>query len=153
MLVLLASLIVIYLKLDVSVSTPPRNERLAVQLPFSVYLGWITVATTADISAAFVSVGQTELLLGGTNWAILVMVVAILITGIMLWTRRDLTYAAVLVWALVGIYAKHADMALVAYTSLICAIIMRARYKEDTIEREITEQYTPQMPLFVEWPK
>ena len=124
MLVLLASLIMIYLRLDIGVSAPPRNERLAIQLPFSVYLGWITVATIANISAAFVSVGQTQLLLGGTIWAVLVLVVATFITGVMLWTRRDLAYAAVLVWALVGIYDKHADIVAVAYMSLICVGII-----------------------------
>jgi hypothetical protein len=126
MLILLYSLTMIYLRLDIGNSMPGRNERLAIQLPFSVYLGWITVATIANISAALVSVGQTQLFLGETAWAVLVMIVAMLITGMVLWTRRDLAYAAVLVWALVGIYAKHTDVSLVAYTSLICAGIIVA---------------------------
>jgi benzodiazapine receptor len=126
MLVLLASLLMIYLRLDIGISTPGRNERLTIHLPFSVYLGWITVATIANISAAFVSIGQLQLFLGEVNWAVFVLIVALLITGVMLWTRRDLAYAAVLVWALVGIYAKHTNVVPVAYTSLICAGIIIA---------------------------
>jgi hypothetical protein len=124
MLILLASLLMIYLRLDIGISMPERNERLAIHLPFSVYLGWITVATLANISAAFVSVGQTQLLLGETNWAVFVLIVAVIITGVMLWMRRDLAYAGVLVWALVGIYAKHTDVVAVAYTSIICAVVI-----------------------------
>jgi translocator protein len=124
MLVLLASLTLIYLRLDIGNSKPERNERLAIQLPFSVYLGWITVATIANISAALVNIGQTQLILGDTTWAMLVLVVAMLITGVMLWTRRDYAYAAVLVWALIGIYQKHADVVTVAYTALACAGII-----------------------------
>jgi hypothetical protein len=120
MLVLLYSLVMMYLRLDIGISMPERNERIAIQLPFSVYLGWITVATIANISAALVSVGQTQLLLGGTVWAVLVLIVALIITGLMLWTRKDLAYAAVLVWALVGIYVNHSDIIAVAYTSIIC---------------------------------
>lgn len=124
MLVLLASLIMIYLRLDIGLSNPPRNEVLAVQLPFSVYLGWITVATIANISAAFVSIGQTQLFLGATTWAVIVLFTAMIIASIVLWKRRDYAYAAVLVWALVGIYAKHTEVTAVAYTSLICAGIL-----------------------------
>ena len=67
---------------------------------------------------------QTKLILGGTIGVVLVLLVAMLITGVMLWTRRDYAYAAVLVWALVGINAKHADVVAVAYTSLIFAGII-----------------------------
>src|SRR4030042_4654031 len=51
MFLLLASLILIYLRLNIGKSKADTRERLAVHLPFSVYLGWITIATIANISA------------------------------------------------------------------------------------------------------
>src|SRR4030043_626994 len=45
MLVLLGSLILTYLRLGIGRSTAPAAEKFAVHLPFSIYLGWITVAT------------------------------------------------------------------------------------------------------------
>ena len=63
MLGLLLSLITLYTRLGVGVEKVQRSEMLFVHLPFSVYLGWITVATIANIAAALVSLGQTELLL------------------------------------------------------------------------------------------
>ena len=124
MLGLLLTLITIYTRLGIGVEKVPRTDMLLVHLPFSVYLGWITVAMIANIAAAFVSLGQSELILGAVNWTILVIVVAVLITGIVLWKRRDLGYAAVLVWALVGIYVKQSTLVPVAYAAIIGAAIV-----------------------------
>jgi benzodiazapine receptor len=124
MLGLLLTLITIYTRLGIGVQKVQRNEMLLVHLPFSVYLGWITVATIANIAAALVSLGQTDLILGAVNWTILVIVVAVLITGMVLWKRRDLGYAAVLIWALVGIYVKQSALAPVAYTAIIGAAVV-----------------------------
>ncbi len=52
MLVLLGTLIGIYLRLRIGRTSPPLVERLAVDLPFSIYLGWITVATIANVTSA-----------------------------------------------------------------------------------------------------
>jgi benzodiazapine receptor len=124
MLGLLLTLITIYTRLGIGVEKVQRNEMLFVHLPFSVYLGWITVATIADVAAALVSLGQTGLVLGAVNWTILVIVVAVLITGMVLWKRRDVAYAAVLIWALVGIYVKQSNLAPVAYTAVIGAAVV-----------------------------
>jgi hypothetical protein len=56
MLVLLATLIVIYLRLGVGRTTITTGEKWTVHLPFSIYLGWITVATVANISDVLDSV-------------------------------------------------------------------------------------------------
>jgi len=124
MLALLVTLISIYTRLGVGVEKVDRNEMLLVHLPFSVYLGWITVATIANIAAASVSLGHPGLILGAQTWTAIVIVVAVLITGVVLWTRRDPAYAAVLVWALIGIYIKQATLPLVAYTALAGAVII-----------------------------
>ncbi|MCX5844614.1 MAG: tryptophan-rich sensory protein [Deltaproteobacteria bacterium] len=125
MLGLLLTLITIYTRLGIGVEKVPRNEMLLVHLPFSVYLGWITVATIANIAAALVSLGQPELILGAVNWTILVIVVAVLITGMVLWTRRDVAYAAVLIWALIGVYMKQSSLIpQVAYAAIIGAAII-----------------------------
>ena len=124
MLGLLFTLIIIYTRLGIGVEKVQRNEVLFVHLPFSVYLGWITVATIANVAAALVSLGQIELVLGAVNWTILVIVVAVLIAGMVLWKRRDVAYAAVLIWALAGIYVKQSSLAPVAYTAIIGAAII-----------------------------
>lgn len=104
---LLVSLIVIYLRLQVGTSRVSLKEKLSVHLPFSVYLGWITVASIADASAALVSVNWDGFGVSPTLWVLVVIVLALLITLTVLGTRRDIAYGLVVVWALVGIAASQ----------------------------------------------
>lgn len=107
MLLLLASLITIYQRVGIGKTKTSIKEKLAVHLPFSVYLGWITIATIANISATLVNVGWDGAGLDPTTWAIIVVAVAVLITFLSLALRKDVAYALVVVWALVGIAAKQ----------------------------------------------
>ena len=107
MLILLASLIAIYQRVGIGKTKTSIKEKLAVHLPFSVYLGWITIATIANISATLVNVGWDGAGLDPTTWAIIVVAVALLITMLSLALRKDIPYALVIVWALVGISAKQ----------------------------------------------
>jgi hypothetical protein len=104
---LLLSLIAIYLRLNVGRSDASRNEKLAVHLPFSVYLGWITIASIADVSSALVSINWNGFGIAATTWAELVTVVALAITLLLLVTRRDPAYGLVIVWALFGIVSNQ----------------------------------------------
>ena len=104
---LLITLATTYIRLKVGKSTVSLEERLCVHLPFSVYLGWITIASIADVSSALVSTQWAGLGLSPTLWAQLVVLVALGITLLLLGTRRDPAYGLVIVWALVGITANQ----------------------------------------------
>ena len=104
---LLLALAAIYLRLGVGKSLVGRGERLCVHLPFSVYFGWITIASIADVSASLVSVGWNGLGIAPGTWAQLVTVVAVAITLLTLATRRDPAYGLVITWALGGIAANQ----------------------------------------------
>jgi len=66
------SLIGIYLRQDIGHSKVSWRERLATQLPFSVYFGRISVATIANLAAALVSVNWNDLELSDATWTSLV---------------------------------------------------------------------------------
>jgi hypothetical protein len=121
---LLITLIMIYLHLGIGKSSVSSRERLAVHLPFSTYLGWITIATIADVAAALVSVNWNGLGLSPTNWAILVIVVALAIISLVIVTRRDIAYSLVAIWALIGIAVNQSGYPNVAATAEISAIIV-----------------------------
>jgi hypothetical protein len=110
MLVLLASLLGIYLRLGIGVRAVSWGERILVHLPFSVYLGWITVATVANVTALLVHIGWNRF--GGSQelWTVVVLIVAALITVAVLFTRNDLFYALVILWAFLGILIKRTSM-------------------------------------------
>lgn len=129
MFLLLATLITIYLRLDIGRSAVPRRERLAVHLPFSVYLGWITIASIANVSATLVSLNWDGFGITPTAWAVLIVIVALLITLLMIAIRKDIAYSLVIVWALTGIAAKqsaHQDVVTVTMASAIIVLIALA---------------------------
>lgn len=111
MLVLLGSLIMIYLRVGIGQREADWQETWAVHIPFSVYLGWISVATVANFSTALYESQQVTSFLGisADVWAVAMMVVAGVLGFAMLLTRRDIAYALVIVWALIGINARPFD--------------------------------------------
>lgn len=106
---LLLSLIVIYLRLNIGRQAVPVRERLAVHLPFSVYLGWITIATIADVAVTLVSINWGGFGIAEETWALLIIVIALLITLVVIATRKDIGYSLVIIWALVGIIVKQME--------------------------------------------
>jgi hypothetical protein len=107
MLVLLASLLGIYLRLGIGTGAVSWRQKILVQLPFSVYLGWITVATVANVTAVLVHVGWNRFGASQEFWTVVVLIVAALITLAVLFTHNDLFYALVILWAFVGILIKR----------------------------------------------
>lgn len=97
---LLATLIAIYLRLGTGRTAAPQAERLAVRLPFSIYLGWISVATIANAAAVLYRAGWTS---GGELWTVVMLGAAVIIAALMSYYRADVAYQAVLVWAFIGI--------------------------------------------------
>ena len=107
MLLLLGSLIMIYLRLNIGRSDATPMEKFMVHLPFSVYLGWITIATIANLTALLVFAGWSSFGLDDQIWAVIVIVVGIAIAFQILLTRRDIYYCLVVDWALLGILLKR----------------------------------------------
>jgi hypothetical protein len=105
MLALLGSLIAISLRLGTGRTAAPLAERLTVRLPFSVYLGWISVATIANAAAVLYRAGWASggLGLSGQAWTVVMLGAAVVIAALMSYFRGDVAYLAVLVWAFVGI--------------------------------------------------
>jgi translocator protein len=118
---ILISLIFIYLFLGVGRSDISWGERLLVHVPFSIYLGWITVATIANVADVLLYYKWDGFGIGPQVWAVIMLAVAGIIVAAVIWTRLDIAYLAVIVWAFVGIWVKQASAPLVANTALIVA--------------------------------
>ena len=105
MVTLLGILIALHTKLYALDYTP--RERLLVRAPFSVYFGWISVATIANVTTYLVysgwdRLGQTEVF-----WMILMLVIGAAVGITTTLKRYDCAYGAVFVWAYWGILQKH----------------------------------------------
>ena len=121
---LLLSLVAIYLRLNIGRSKVKIGERLAVHLPFSVYLGWITIASIADVAVTLTAYNWDGFGISSEIWAILVVAVALVITLLMLGIRKDIAYALVVIWALVGIGANQSGNQTVVLLTQVSSIIV-----------------------------
>lgn len=82
-------------------------ETLAVKLPFVIYFGWITVATIANITTLLVNLDWNGFGLSPAWWTVIIVLVGAWIGGTTFAKFRDYGYGAVLIWAYIGILAKH----------------------------------------------
>ncbi len=126
MLGLLVSLIYCYNRLEIGQGEVGRAESLAVRLPFSIYLGWITVATVVNVSVFFIDLGYT----GGwlaPFWAAVALTAATLIGLTMLRRRSDVPFVLVVVWAFFGIAAAQwGSEALLVLLAVAAALLLLA---------------------------
>ncbi len=105
MLVLLTLLIKIADVLRIEQMTLP--EKLLILTPFSLYFGWITVATIANITVFLVSAGWKGFGLADSVWTSIILVAGALIGVCRMHKDKSLPYGLVLIWAYSGILYKH----------------------------------------------
>ncbi|MFZ0532817.1 MAG: hypothetical protein WAM09_06520 [Anaerolineales bacterium] len=114
MLVLLGSLIVTYLRLGIDRSAVSASETWTTRVPFSIYLGWITVATVANVTSLLDYLKWNGFGIAPEIWMWIVLAAVLVIAVLMNFTRRDIAYSLVILWALAGISVKHTDVSSVA---------------------------------------
>jgi hypothetical protein len=119
MLILLGTLIVTYLRLGIGRTKVSPGERYTTQLTFSIYLGWITVATVANITSLLDYLNWNRFGIAPEIWMGIVLAAVLVIATVMNFTRRDVAYAAVILWALAGIAVKFAGVPAVAIPTWI----------------------------------
>lgn len=104
MLVFLGTLIYIYLKLQAFRAELTPVQKIFLYTPFVVYMGWISVATIANITALLVHYNWNGSPLSPAVWSITMIVIATILGLIFTWKRSDRAYGLVIAWALLGIY-------------------------------------------------
>ena len=114
MLTLLVSLILIYNRLGIGRTTATKAETWFVHVPFSIYLGWITVATVANATSLLDYLNWNRFGLSPELWMGIILAVVLLIDVVMNFSRSDVAFTLVILWALAGIGIKHAAVTAVA---------------------------------------
>jgi hypothetical protein len=107
MVAILVPLVGIYLTLRRGLPCRSRRDRWCCQIPFSLYLAWIAVATVVNIASALYAAGWGGWGLSPVGWTLVMIVVVTLLGGWVFWQRRDLAFVLVFVWALGAIALRH----------------------------------------------
>lgn len=105
MLLLLISLI--YVNQLLAKAKLTIKDYIFVRLPFSIYFGWITIATIANITAFLVAKNIAFLQNNQSNWTIVILIIGVIIIGVTIIKNRDIAYGIATIWAYAGILIKH----------------------------------------------
>lgn len=137
MLGLLGLLITSYLKLNVGREPASAVETWSIDIPFGIYLGWISVATIANITSWLYSINWDGFGIAPQTWAVIMLLIASLLGLLVFLHRRDSAYLLVFAWSFAGIAVKQAAETMVANSAwaaaglalilAVSAIVLRRR--------------------------
>lgn len=145
-LMILLLICLIYIIKIINEQSLTLKEHILINLPFSVYFGWITVATIANVTTFFVSIGWKGLGLQDSTWTVIMLAIGSLI-GVLTAVRfNDIAYIFVFIWAYIGILIKNMGTLgflgqyqdimftvifciIIFVVTIICVYISKKRYK------------------------
>lgn len=105
------------------------QEKWLVHAPFGIYLGWISIATIANITAFLVSIKWQAWGISEFHWTTTMIIIGTVIALFVVVVRNNIFYGMAVIWALIGIGIKResiADpisMAIIPYTE-VCIIVL-----------------------------
>jgi benzodiazapine receptor len=123
MLAILTTLILIYRALIASINAAPFLEHIVLYLPFSLYIGWITLATIANASVLQNGNGWDNVWLSAVQWTLLKLAVAGAIGATMILRNRDVPFALAIAWGAYGISAMQSATPEVAGAAMTLSLL------------------------------
>lgn len=125
---LLGNLLLIYNRIT---SIPDRREKegyLFVFPAFSIYTGWITIATIANVTTFLVARDWGRFGLSEVFWMVIILLIATAIVLAFMYKNKDWFYSLVAVWAFLGIVIKRLSSeetsSIVVFVVILCMIII-----------------------------
>lgn len=100
------------------------QEKWLALIPFSIYLGWISVATIVNVASALYVSGWNGWGIGTPVWASFVLLVGAVIAAIAAVQRNDNAFTLVFIWAYVAIAVRQSDQWLILATAGLAAIAL-----------------------------
>lgn len=116
MFLLLFTLIVLYMKY------PKGDYHFGGRLPFSFYLGWISVATIANMSYTLKHY-EITFSISEVNGTVVLLVVAFILAVATLFIRRDVVFSCVFIWAIIGIAMGNENQLLITSSYIIAGLL------------------------------
>jgi hypothetical protein len=101
-------------------------EKILIWAPFSIYFGWITVASIANITVFLVSIGWNGFGITDFVWTSIILLVGSVIGILRMNKDKNIAYGLVLVWAYTWILFKHLSVGGFGgqYMSIIITVVL-----------------------------
>jgi hypothetical protein len=123
-LILLLSLVKIYSNLTIGQTKVKTVEKWLLHVPFSLYLGWVSVATIVNISIYLHWVDYYGLEISDEIWYMIATGIGILISFLLTILKSDLVFNLVFVWAYAAIAVQNSQVPFISYYSRIAWIVV-----------------------------
>lgn len=131
--ILIASLLICLILINQSIVQThlSKLDKIFIRLPFSIYFGWITVATIANVTTLLVDWNWNGWGLSGEAWTIIILLVGVAIAVATMMSNKDIAYGLTVLWAYFGIAYKHisdsgfaGDYPLIIGTTIAAMIVL-----------------------------
>ena len=125
MLAILLPLIRAYLQLEIG-KRVSRKFKLLVHVPFSIYLGWISVATIVNIASALYISGWDGWGISALGWTVIMLLIGAAIASLVAIQRADIAFILVFIWAYIAIAIRHLYLnnLAISITAVAAAIVL-----------------------------
>lgn len=96
-----------------------------IKASFGIYLGWICIATIANVTALLVHYSWNGFGMSEQAWAIVLICTGVLIVSLTIYRLQNPFIGLAVIWAFLGIYLKRqADFRAIAVTAIIAMIVV-----------------------------
>lgn len=95
--------------------------KICTQFPLSIYTGWISIATIANISSFFISKQWNGYNVAADEWVVIMISAAVLISIFMTLIRHNVYFGLVIAWGLYGIIVKREETTTESFPLIINA--------------------------------
>lgn len=135
MLAILLPLIRAYLYLRTGQERVSRERKWLAQIPFSVYLAWVSVATIVNIACALYSSGWNGWGLSPIAWTVIMLIVGAVVASLTVWQRRDTAFGLVFVWAYLAIALRQSAISSIWITAVVAVLAIGGVLLVDKFKR------------------
>jgi len=123
--VLLVALVIIHQRLHVTHgwAAPTTAETWCVDVPFRIYLAWISVAIFANFSVWIEASSLRPVGMSENSLAISLLIALAMISALVGWVRHDALYLAVILWALLAIAIRNGAESPVTVAAIAAIVV------------------------------
>ena len=124
MLALLVLLIMIIQRLRPGRENISKIEKWTVDIPFESYLGWICIATIANITDVLSFYRWDGFGVDPVTWALIMLTVGVLLVVLIHTHQKSLAIPIVFIWAYIGIGVKFITLRQYSISAWVMAILI-----------------------------